>query len=118
MVAVADGFDRDEHATFEDETAHQFARPKVVDVFGDDHFCSQGAESRVPIVSVAATRPVQTIIESADGMADVSNRRWRAANRKDLLLVHAVTNELATAAKRMRRLTQKQTDDDYCRNEK
>ena len=117
-IAVTDRLDGDEYTAFKDQAAHQFARSKIVDVLGDDDICGQGTEARVPIKGIATLRAVQAVIESSHCVTDISSRRWLAADRNDLLLVHAVANEFGATAESVRGITQKEADEYRRRNEK
>lgn len=117
-IAVTDRLDGDEYTAFKNQAAHQFARSEIVDVLGDDDICGQGTEARVPIKGIATLGAVQAVIESSHCVTDISSRRWLAADRNDLLLVHAVANEFGAAAKGVRGITKNQADDYYRRDEK
>ena len=104
VIAVADRLDRYQYATLEYEPAHQFARPEVIDVFGHDNFGGKMTESRATPVRVSMLSNMAEIVVGTDRASEVTNGCRLATPRNDLLLVHAVADQLGSTTKCQRRL--------------
>jgi hypothetical protein len=108
VISVAYGLDRNENAALVYEATHQFAWTEVVDPLSDYNIGNQRPESRMAVPGVTALRFVKPVTERANGVTDLPCRRGFTADCDDLLLMHAVTNDLAATAKCMCKLTRQE----------
>ena len=105
MVAVADRLDSDEYAALEYQAPHQFARTEVVNILGDNDFSSEVGETRPTPVRIPVLTNMAEVIQGPDCTAKVAHRRRLTATGNNLLLVHAITDKLVSAAEGLGRLS-------------